>query len=192
MVKIYLYSTNNIEKHFDLPKNIETHFKSYTDTQKNISASNYQKLSIKLSQLNLNINNLYFSKNGKPLLDELYLSLSHSDSYYGFAISLKQDIGLDIENCERFESDKLAKTILNEDEYKEFSLTKDKSYFLTSKWCEKEALGKMIGTGIDKDILKSTATHKKTFKITNNIVAIVSDKPIEYAELYLDDKKWEN
>lgn len=192
MVKIYLYSTNNIEKHFDLPKNIETHIKNYIDTQKNISASNYQKLSIILNQLNLDINNLYFSKHGKPLLDGLYLSLSHNDSYYGFAISLKQDIGLDIESCERFESDKMAKTILNGEEYAEFLLAKDKSYFLTSKWCEKESLGKMIGIGIDKDILKLTSMHKKTFKIINNIVAIVSDKSIENVELYIDDKKLES
>ena len=192
MVKIYLYSTNNIEKCFDLPKNIETHIKNYIDTQKNISASNYQKLSTKLSQINLNINSLYFSKNGKPLLDGLYLSLSHNDSYYGFAISLTQDIGLDIESCKRFKNDKLTNIIFNVDEYIDFSLAKDKSYFLTSKWCEKEALGKMIGTGINKDILKSRATHKKIFKIANNVVAIVSDKSIENVELYIDDKQWEN
>lgn len=191
MLKIYLYSVDNLESFFKLPEAIENHINSYNEEQKLISASNYQKLSKKISELNLDINHLYFSENGKPLIDGVNISLAHNVNYYGFAISKTQNVGLDIEDFRRFDSSKLSKAILNDNEYREYLSFQNKLTFLASKWCEKEALGKMLGTGINKDVLKMSAEYKKFSIINHDLIAVVSDIDINDIELYIDDQKSE-
>ncbi|MCH5172406.1 MAG: 4'-phosphopantetheinyl transferase superfamily protein [Erysipelotrichales bacterium] len=191
MIKIYLYTSSSIDKCFNLPANIYEHINNYNETQKSISTSNYQKLSIKLNELGFDINNIYFSKYHKPLIEGMHLSLTHDKAYYGFALSLTQDIGIDIENTKRFENHKFAKKILNDSEYEKYLVSESKAHYLTSKWCEKEALGKMQGTGLNNDVLKLTARYKKEITLNDEILVVVSDSNIENIELYIDDKKCE-
>lgn len=192
MIKIFLYSSDNLESSFELPEIIKSHINSYNDKQKLISASNYQKLSKKLIEHDLSINQLYFSKNGKPLIDGINISISHNINYYGFAISNTQDVGLDVEDFRRFESHKLSKTILNDKEYEDYLSYQNKLTYLAAKWCEKEALGKMLGIGINKNVLKMSATFKKYIEIEHDLITIVSDKEIDCVELYINDKKYED
>lgn len=190
MINVYLYSIANADNNFNLPDNINKHITNYQEKQKLVSAANYTKLNNILNDYNLDISHIVFSKLGKPLLKDLYLSLAHNTHFYGFAISLDQDIGIDIEDLTRFE-DKHANIILNAAEIIDYHSNVNKQEYLALKWCEKEALGKMKGTGLNKSVLKEHAQFKKTFVLANNIVVIVSNQEIDEINLFIDDKKCE-
>ena len=188
VIKIYIYDkTQIIDNYLNLPSQIISHCSIYPENKKLISLSNYFYLQQKLLENQLdNLDDIEFDKHGKPYLKNMNISISHSDSLFGFAISDKDNIGIDIEAIGRF-NDKLSTKILNKEEIKEYNCCEDKSSYLAKKWCQKEALSKLIGTGLTKNILKQTPKYFKEFKIENNIIVLVSNQDIVY-EIYLNDK----
>ncbi len=191
LIKIYLYTLIEENCLLSLPKNIQNHLSNYNEKQKIISASNYYKLSLELSKNQLNINDLFFSSNGKPIIKGLYLSLTHNKNYYGFALSSTQDVGLDIESIPRFKFSKIANKILNAEETKEYNKVQDKETYLASIWCEKEAMGKMLGTGLNSNIFNIQSSNKKIIKLHDDIIVIVSDQPIKNFAIYIDEKNFD-
>ena len=180
---IYLYNVDNLRLDYNLPISLIKHIEKYKDENiRNISRSNYSNLAIKLKELGLDINNLKFIKKNKPCIDGIYLSMSHSKEFYGFILS-DEECGFDIElliNEKRFS---LANRILNEDELNEFTNNVDKSKYLTTKWCQKEAYSKHLGTGLNSSIFKMKAAGS-SFTIGNSVVAYT----LSNADIYLNDR----
>lgn len=63
---------------------------------------------------NLNINDIYYSNNGKPLLDGVYFSLSNKDDLTVLAVS-RYTIGVDIERITDYDF-LIVKNFFNEEE----------------------------------------------------------------------------
>lgn len=79
---------------------------------------------------------------GKPISDECYFNISHSNGVVVF-VKDNDPIGIDIEVCREVEDD-LKRYISTDEEYK---YMKDSKNFFEI-WTNKEALIKNIGTGI--------------------------------------------
>lgn len=148
MVKIfYILKRVNKGKIGDLPKHIVEHCnKFHHDDELITSLFTYSLLSELLTKFNRNINELSFSSNGKPIIPNGYISVSHSRNYSLVSYS---DIvhGIDIEKeCGRRNVVKLmSKYFLNQ--YEELSFEglekeQQKSIFY-SLWTKKEAFVKM-------------------------------------------------
>lgn len=191
MINIYLYSKKQLISNPLLPNNIIAHCAIYKNKELQlISKNNYYYLeNILTKQYNNTISNIYFTNFGKPIInDKLFLSLSHTSSYFGFAINDISSIGFDIENINRVKS-KFSHYILNEDEKVQYYKAQNKNLYLAIKWCEKEALGKLNGSGINKSILKLTAPYKFTYQIDNNtILVLVSNHKMGSINLYLNNE----
>jgi len=87
IVSIYIYDANNLIEKPCLTNNILEHTKRYNNLEKRrISESNYHMASLKLKDLGANLDSFRFI-NGKPVIDDYYISFSHNNSYYGFSIS---------------------------------------------------------------------------------------------------------
>lgn len=122
-------------------------------------------LLIKILQDNYNLdyNNLEikYNKYNKPLINNIYFNISHSNEYAIVATS-NNKIGIDIE--------KIRKVNINIINY--FCTTLEKKYILNSNnhykslfeiFCLKEAYFKMLGTGI-------TNLKEIEFKIIDNLI----------------------
>ena len=180
---IYLYNVDNLRLNYPLPNSLIEHIEGYKDENiRNISRSNYSNLAIKLKEIGLDINNLRFLASGKPVIDGIYLSLSHSKELYGFILSDKE-CGFDIESLINEARFNLANRILNEDELNEFTKNVDKSKYLTTKWCLKEAYSKCLGTGLNSSIFK-IKVEGSSFTIGNSVIAYT----LGDADVYLNDR----
>ncbi len=173
MTSLYLYTLDKLIENPTLPQLIREHCDLYKIKEKNlISKSNYYYLQLELQKRNIDINNLYFQEKGKPCIDDIYVSLAHSNKYFGFVISNKE-IGLDIEEIISDSRLKLSEKILTNNEKNDFLNSKAQPIYLTEKWCAKEAYGKMLGCGITNDVL-----HKDDFEyikfILNNTMVVVT------------------
>lgn len=186
MTNIYLYDeVLNID--FNISNVINDHCNKYKIAEsRNMSFSNYYHLMQKLNQLNIDINNLYFDDKGKPKINNIYISMAHSKSLYGFVIS-DSNIGIDIEQIITKNIDSVAKRILTNKEYLAYLECDDKKTFITNKWTLKEAYSKYIGTGITKDVF-NTDVEGLSFNILNNIVSIYNAEDVV---IYLNDNKLE-
>lgn len=82
-------------------------------------------------------------KNGRWLCEGFEFSLSHSGDALAVAISDKA-VGVDIERIRVKSSDRMAKYILTQNEFKEYDLIEleNREEWLIQKWCEKEAIFK--------------------------------------------------
>lgn len=106
---------------------------------------------------------------GKPYAKQnsirLNVSFSHSKEYVMCAISLKKDIGLDIESSRRIVDKRLIKRILNEQEWK--VLGEEDPIVL---WTMKEAAVKCLGTGLRTNLrdLELKKIDKNHFSIRIN------------------------
>ncbi len=90
---------------------------------------------------------LFKDENGKWRSPKCELSISHGDSAVAVAIS-HAPVGIDIEPANKTIPEGFAKRFLTEDEYSLFlSANEDeKSAFLLTRWCMKEAVFKKIGS----------------------------------------------
>ncbi|MBQ3253685.1 MAG: 4'-phosphopantetheinyl transferase superfamily protein [Acholeplasmatales bacterium] len=171
-ILVYIYNLNYLVNNPKLPDIVLEHCNKYkVDDKKNISLSNYYYLDLALKKLNSSLENISYL-NGKPFINDYYISLSHSKKYFGFAIS-NNNIGIDIEDI--ITKLDLSKRILSEAELKEFNDSLDKSLYLTTKWTLKEAYGKMIGTGLTSYIFKNSISSYYTKVLDDGIISIVSD-----------------
>ena len=94
---------------------------------------------------NVNLGNYYKNENGKPMLDKGFISISHTDNVMLVAISLKEPIGVDIEDKNRKINDKINISI--------------------KQWTQKEAYSKMIGCGINRDILNRNDYYDTIYSV---------------------------
>lgn len=99
--------------------------------------------------LDINIADLKFKKlnSGKIVTDGFSFSFSHSHNLLLVAIS-SNNVGVDIEKMKDYD-EHFVKRILNEDEYSEYLLTNSKKQYFFTKWTQKEAIFKFIGTSIN-------------------------------------------
>ena len=100
---------------------------------------------------------------GKPRLaseNPVYFNLSHTKEMIAVAVSLEQNIGIDIEKqADITDIDSVAHQFMSQEEYNEMSCLKaeaKKDYFYQC-WVQKEALVKASGRGIDD--------HLRTFSV---------------------------
>jgi phosphopantetheinyl transferase len=184
---LFLYHNQNIYLQ-DLPSAITSHcFKYHDEKQRNISLSNYSHLKDKLKELyHLDIANLTFSRNGKPLIEGVNISLAHNKNLYGFVLST-QNVGLDIETkLLDNHQERMAKLLLNEEEKNAYELQDDKMHFLTLKWCQKEALGKMKGCGLEHEIFSLSISCDLHFIYENNYIVVVSETKLDDLVINVD------
>ncbi len=103
---------------------------------------------IKTSGLDLGLEDLYFNKESKPLLNGLYFSIAHSQNVVACAFGLPGAIGLDIE-FRREINPLYFKHCFSAEEWGQ--ITKDSSLdTFYSYWTQKEAILKANGLGLNR------------------------------------------
>ena len=101
--------------------------------------------------------NWIYNDHGKPFFegrDDLFFSISHCKSAVAVAIDDKE-VGIDIEEISRYK-ESLVEYTMNEEE-KRFADKKDKFMEI---WTKKEAVFKLLGTGITHEIKDVLKNHK--------------------------------
>ncbi len=182
LTKLYLYN-NALAIDYKLPNNIYEHVKYKIKEKREISLSNYYYLSLKLKELGLDIANVYFLNN-KPMLKGLYLSISHTDKLYGFALSDKE-LGLDIEATIPENRLNLSQRILSNIELEEYSKSANKALYLTNKWTIKEAYSKYLGTGLSEEIF-AKSLYGFNLELLGHIIGLYGVN--EDIEIYLNNE----
>lgn len=184
-ISLYIYDISNLIDNPNLTKNILEHTSKYNNLEKRrISESNYHMALIKLNELDANLESFKFI-NGKPIIDDYYISFSHNDNYYGFSISNINN-GFDIETIiPDSKLEKLSKRMLKEEDYNLYNESDNKNEFLTRIWSEIEAAGKMDGNGIDLKFIHPNYIYK-SFKLNDNMIVISAKEDFEI-ELYIND-----
>ena len=101
--------------------------------------------------------NWIYNEHGKPYFEDrkdLFFSISHCKSAVAVAIDDKE-VGIDIEEISRYK-ESLVEYTMNEEE-KRFAGKKDKFIEI---WTQKEAVFKLLGTGITHEIKDVLKNHK--------------------------------
>lgn len=92
----------------------------------------------------------YYNDNGKPYLDYVYFSLSHSGEFVICAIS-DQEIGVDIQQIKQVNYDKIISrffTPLEYEYYNQIDSQEEKASYFFKLWTRKEAYAKCTGRGL--------------------------------------------
>lgn len=103
----------------------------------------------------LGAKNISYLKNGKPVADNLFVSISHSNGRCAVCVSEKE-IGIDIEKITDRGFEKIVRRIFGEKE-KEYYFKNKTPQIFYEIWTRKEAYSKISGDGI-RDIMKATDT----------------------------------
>lgn len=194
MIDVYISEVNRFLDFKKLPKYAKAELKKL----KNESVSNQKKCAYGLLEYALkntfnkeyNPKNVYKDKRGKPKMDELYLSVSHTSELVCVAIS-KYNIGVDIEKIAEHKSlDPIKNHILSENEQAENMTFED----VLSLWTKKEAIYK-FDDGIESYVPTKIDTSKyqvKTVKLNYNeetfIISVSADSVVNVNFLPLDGK----
>lgn len=182
---IYLYTVDNLRDGANLDDFILEHSNKYKIALKRkISISNYANLALKLNKEGYDISKLKFTSRGKPYLDDVFISLAHTDSLYGFMLS-DSECGLDIEGLILEKRFSLANRILNANELIEFNNSSNKALYLTKSWTAKEAYSKMTGEGLNEKIYKLDL-NKNSFTVNNMVISYFT-KDLDI-DVYLNDE----
>ena len=173
-INLYIYDLSNIISNPILIDKIKDHTNSYkNDNKRIISESNYYYLSNVLIDYGNDINNIQFIDR-KPIIKDLFISMAHSNKYFGFSISKTNENGLDIEELiDESRQERLAKKILNEKLYNDYLKSDNKLYYITKMWTEFESAGKISGKGIDFKFNHEDLIYK-SFSIDNTIFTVAS------------------
>lgn len=187
---LFLYQECQEDAFSLLPRPIQEHIQechTYEHTKKR-SASNYFHLEEVLkNHFHRSLDELYFVQQ-KPYIDGLYLSLSHSNQGYGFAISTSQNVGFDMEEIRTFDHQEVfAKRILTKKEKEQYDQSPSQNVFLLQCWCKKEAYGKMIGKGINKRVLKVEIPHYEIGIWHDMLYAVVFETKKEPVQYFFED-----
>lgn len=99
-------------------------------------------------------------EHGKPALKEFpHLHFNMSHCHAGIAVSVSDHpVGIDIERIGR-DNDILARRVLNEAEYQQMQTSPTPSITFTELWTQKEAVFKLLATGITDDIRNLLSSH---------------------------------
>lgn len=133
---------------------------------------------------------LSYGDKGKPQISgasaPLYFSQSHCRDLFVVAVSTESDLGVDVERTRR--SNNLERIALHYFSQPEIDFLTCASEELNQRfallWTSKESIGKLLGTGISKNLLKN-ATLLRQGKIYPNNDWL--DKPLSLANLINDD-----
>ncbi|MBP5342868.1 4'-phosphopantetheinyl transferase superfamily protein [bacterium] len=98
------------------------------------------------------IKDYFLSEYNKPLSNNIFFNISHSDNLIVLATSKYYEIGVDVERI-KYVDDKVKRRVSDAYEYDE--LSNDSSFI--KFWTAKESLVKAKGTGFIKDIKKINA-----------------------------------
>ncbi len=165
MIKVYdvrEFLDEDCEKAFQtFPKVLkEKVLKKSDDTAKKMCIAEYLCLR-KLLKIE-NLDNLSFSKNGKPCIEnDKYFNISNSGNLFCIAVS-KVPVGVDIQKIFYYKEN-LAKKICNEREFEELKKAKNKDLAMTKLWTKKESFIKCKGETIGQN-LKSLLENCEGFK----------------------------
>lgn len=97
-----------------------------------------------------------YTEYGKPYLSDypnVHFNISHSGEYVACAVSDKP-VGIDIQEIGEYNFD-VAKRVCNSKELKQIENSEDKASEFTKLWAQKEAVLKMVGTGIVNGDIKN-------------------------------------
>jgi 4'-phosphopantetheinyl transferase len=117
-----------------------------------------------------------YNEHGKPFLKnypEWYFNISHCKTAVCCVLS-KKEIGIDIEEIAAYK-ESLADYICNENEFAELQNSENQAEAFYRLWTMKEAVFKMLGTGITKEIkniLDTPYINVETHKIGNYFISI--------------------
>lgn len=104
---------------------------------------------------NMGAKNIIRLENGKPVAENLFVSISHSGGKFAVCAS-QNPIGIDIEKIADRDFDSIVKRIFGAKEKEYYSKNKSADAFYEI-WTRKEAYSKILGDGI-RDIIKGTDT----------------------------------
>lgn len=88
-----------------------------------------------------------FLPSGKPVLEGIYISLSHSGNLVCAAAS-SQPVGVDVEQMKPRNLDSLARRCLSVGEFRRYQQAEDSLSFFYQHWTAKEACAKLTGAGL--------------------------------------------
>ena len=151
MIEVYVLDITNLEleKYLKkLPSNFLDQVNKYKeDDQRRRSFFSWYLLYLKLVERKLNVSDLkvVFNENGKPLIEGINFNISHSHNLVAVAIS-SHEVGIDLELVEEKNNERIAKKIMNEEEYQKY--LKNKEYFY-KVWTKKEAYLKRKGLSLE-------------------------------------------
>ena len=125
-----------------------------------------------------------YNEHGKPYFegrDDLFFSISHCRSAVAVAID-DEEVGVDIEEVGRYR-EQLVNYVLNEEEKEEMDKKDkmDKKEMFIEIWTQKEAVFKLLGTGITheiKDILKGYDGNLYTWKFGDKVLTVATRKDL--------------
>ena len=147
MEKVYYKIGKVIVKELEninMPSNILFHCSKYIDTPiYHVSLYSYYQLNKILKQFGKSINEITFSKNGKPIIKDGYISISHSNSYYFVSYSNRIH-GIDIQYEKDINLDSVIKKMFP-DKIEYFSKLSDeeKKIYFYNLWTTRESIVKM-------------------------------------------------
>lgn len=157
----------------------------YLSELEKISFEKYKNENVKKEKIvsailkNKYIGDYHLNEYGKPISNNTYFNISHSDGYIALAID-QVPVGIDIENIRNAEED--LRNYISNDEEKKY-IHDDESFF--EVWTNKEALVKANGNGINQEIktiqslpLNAIRTYdnktyfNKTIKYQNLVITV--------------------
>lgn len=152
------------------------------------SIFSYCVLNELLNYFNVDINDLFYSSNGKPLLKEGYVSLSHSNDYVCVSYSTIKH-GIDIQFYSDIKNqDSIFKRYFNY-KYSDY-LMKDeenKKDFFYQLWTLKEAIVKKDDISLFENLIKENIyTFNNVFikEEDRYSFSVASDEPFEIKEMH--------
>ena len=149
MYKIYY---KELEENSIVPNNVLEYLKKYNNFNRyNQSLNAWSLLCEKLLSdfnIDLSVKEIKTTINGKPYIDDIYFSISHSGSMVSVIIS-DIECGIDIEKIDNsIKHELLAPKVLSEDEYQEYLKYNNKLEYFVCAWTRKEANLKCSNEGI--------------------------------------------
>jgi phosphopantetheine--protein transferase-like protein len=90
-----------------------------------------------------NLEKICFSLNGKPTIERLHFSITHSGNYVAIAYSTDVEVGLDIQSFMPIDFS-LFKKWFTEEEWSDISNNEDQSLHFFNHWVAKESVLKLL------------------------------------------------
>lgn len=128
---------------------------------------------------------IYYNKEGKPLLEGIWFSIAHSQNLVACAITLDHSIGLDLEFA-RALAPKYFKHCFTDKEWEKINKDEGMDTFY-KYWTQKESILKAYGLGLshlmDIELVNDEKAflHKKIEKSSCTLKTIIFDKLAVYA-----------
>ncbi|MBO6262335.1 MAG: 4'-phosphopantetheinyl transferase superfamily protein [Bacilli bacterium] len=155
----------------------------YLSELEKISFQKYKNENVKKEKIvsailkNKYIGDYHFNEYGKPISNNKYFNISHSDGYIALVID-QVPVGIDIENIRNAEED--LRNYISNDEEKKY-IHDDESFF--EVWTNKEALVKANGNGINQKIKTIQSLPLNAIRTYNNKTYF--NKTIKYQNLVI-------